>query len=91
MTMSNDFDISYERSGQLTSYKHLSAAQCAIVNLCLRLSLIENMFAGEKPFVILDDPFVCLDKQNMDGAVKLLKLLAQDMQIIYFTCHESRV
>ncbi len=88
--MDKDFKISFERNGQQFSYKHLSFGTLAISNLCLRLALIDNMFKGNVPFIILDDPFIGLDEVHFDNMKKLIKELSCDRQIIYFTCHNSR-
>ena len=48
------------------------------------------MYDEEKPFIILDDPFVNLDTEKMSKAKEMLNRLASDYQVIYFTCHESR-
>ncbi len=90
MYMDKDFKISFEDYGEYHSQKHLSYGQTAMCNLCIRFALIDNIFSGNLPFVILDDPFIGLDEQNFTNMQKLIKDLAQDRQIIYFTCHESR-
>ena len=90
ITMDKDFRISFERGGENRSDKHLSAGQRAICMLCFRLALIDNMYEGEKPFIIMDDPFVALDSEHMKSAAELMKLLSADKQIIYFCCHDSR-
>lgn len=46
--------------------------------------------SGEKPFLILDDPFVNLDDEKLARGRRLLAVLSQDYQVIYFTCHGSR-
>ena len=56
----------------------------------MRLSLIDSLFEKEKPFIILDDPFVNLDENKIKNATNLLKNLSQEYQIVYFICHESR-
>lgn len=61
-----------------------------LFDICLRMALIDAMFTDEKPFVILDDPFVNLDKKKTEKAMTFLKEVARDYQVIYFTCHESR-
>lgn len=61
-----------------------------LVDVCLRMALIDAMYQGEKPFVILDDPFVNLDRSKTERALGFLKKVAKDYQVIYFTCHESR-
>jgi DNA repair exonuclease SbcCD ATPase subunit len=90
VTMSKDFEIRYERGGKERSERHLSAGQRSLCALCFRLALIENMYATEKPFLILDDPFVSLDDEHMQRARLLLNELTKGMQIIYFACHPSR-
>ena len=49
------------------------------------------MYQGERPVLIMDDPFVNLDDRNMVGAVRLMSLLEEKYQIIYFTCSQNRV
>ncbi len=62
----------------------------ALFEICKRFSLIDVLFDKEKPFIILDDPFVNLDKDKISGAINALNTLSKEYQIIYFTCHESR-
>ena len=51
----------------------------------------ENLlFEDEKPFIILDDPFINMDENNIGGALKLLDELQKEYQIIYLICHNSR-
>ena len=90
LKMDEDFSLSFESGGELRSEKHLSAGLKSVCGLCLRFALIDNMFKDEKPFIIMDDPFVNLDGVNMGGTAEILRELSKDMQIIYFTCHESR-
>ena len=52
---------------------------------------MDELFKNDVPFVILDDPFVALDADNMRGVSTLLSKLANNRQLIYFTCHESRL
>ena len=90
VTMTPNFDIRYERNGIERSEKHLSAGQRSICAFCFRMALIDNMYTEEKPFLILDDPFVNLDQKHMDRVKELLKKLSGKLQLIYFTCHASR-
>ena len=90
ITMTKNFEIRFDRHGQERSEKHLSAGQKSICALCFRLALIKNMYAGQKPFLLLDDPFVHLDEKHLEKARALLKELSADFQIVYFTCHQSR-
>ena len=88
--MDKNFMVYFEKSGENKSREYLSAGQSVLCDLCLRLSLIDNMYKDTLPFIILDDPFITLDEKHLAKALELLKLLAKDKQIIYFTCHESR-
>ena len=90
LVMNANFEIMYEHNGINRSSQHLSAGQKSICALCFRLALIDNMFANEKPFLILDDPFVHLDQEHLTKAKKLLREMATTKQIVYFTCHDSR-
>lgn len=88
--MDKDFRVVFERGGESRSEKHLSAGERSLCALCLRLALIDNMYESEKPFIVMDDPFVHLDEMHMERTKALIRGLAQGKQIIYFCCHESR-
>ena len=69
----------------------LSAGSQDLIGLCRRLAMIDTMYRGEKPFLIMDDPFVNLDQDRLQAGLKLVKGLSADRQVIYFTCHHSRI
>ena len=69
---------------------YLSAGVQDLVEICKRFALIDLVFDKEKPFIILDDPFVNLDDKNLEIARQILKSLSQKYQIILLTCHSSR-
>ena len=69
---------------------YLSAGVQDLVEICKRFALIDLVFDKEKPFIILDDPFVNLDDKNLEVARHILKSLSQKHQIILLTCHSSR-
>ena len=83
--------VSLERDGESRKLDHFSAGQTDLVMLCMRLSLVDALFKETKPFVILDDPFVNLDDRRTEEALKLLRELSRDRQIVYLTCNSSRV
>ena len=56
----------------------------------MRLALIDNMYEGEQPFILMDDPFVHLDENHLKKVADLMVDLVKERQIIYFCCHESR-
>lgn len=39
----------------------------------------------------MDDPFVNMDDNIINGAKMLIETLSEDYQILYFTCHRSRM
>ena len=90
ISMDQDFRIVFERGGEGRSDKHLSAGERSLCALCLRLALVDNMYENEKPFILMDDPFVHLDEEHLARTKQLICGLAQDKQIVYFCCHESR-
>ncbi len=68
----------------------LSHGQRDLMGLCLRMAFVEAMYQQERPFLILDDPFVNLDEEKTEKGLELLGKIGREYQILYFTCHESR-
>lgn len=85
-----DFNITKSEEGMQRRVSDLSLGLKEVTDFCLRLALTDAMYEKEKPFIILDDPFANFDAANLGAAVRVLKKLSEDCQIIYFTCHESR-
>jgi len=82
--------VSARRHGAARPAEALSEGYRALVDVCLRLSLIDALFPEEKPFLILDDPFATLDAEKIRQSLRVLYDLAKERQIIYLVCHESR-
>lgn len=87
-----DANISVRRKeqGALRETKWLSAGYQDLLGICMRLALVDAMYQEEKPFLVLDDPFVNLDEEKTAHGMELLKKVAEEYQTIYFTCHQSR-
>ena len=85
-----NLNVQINEQGSNKEIKYFSAGYRDLIYICMRLSLINSLFENEKPFIILDDPFVNLDKDKIQNAMKLIKNISKDYQIIYFICHESR-
>jgi uncharacterized protein YhaN len=49
------------------------------------------MFEGERPFLILDDPFTNLDDDTIERATALIRRVAERYQVLYLTCHSGRM
>lgn len=88
--LSAELELSVEREGVGRISNFFSSGQQSVMDVCLRLSVIDAMFEKEKPFLLLDDPFSALDGKNLDSALSLLSSVSSNLQIIYFTCHNSR-
>lgn len=83
-------NVSIEEAGALRSLSMLSHGYQDLVWFSMRIALVDAMYAGEPPALILDDPFVNLDAEKFERAKRLVRELASRYQILYFTCHESR-
>lgn len=84
-------NVTTDAYGEYKSTELLSEGNKDLIGLCMRMALVDAMYQDEKPFVVLDDPFVNLDDDKVKGGVAFLEELSKNYQVIYFTCHESRV
>ncbi len=85
-----DFNISFEEYGKYRDVDYYSKGYKNLIDLCMRLALIDALFDKEKPFIVLDDPFVNMDDVKIENAKQFLHELSKTYQLIYFSCHESR-
>lgn len=75
-----------ERKDGLRFYSNeLSQATAEQLYLSLRFALAHT-FEGQYPFII-DDSFVHFDVLRTERTVHLMKELAKERQVIFFTCH----
>ena len=86
-----DLGIRFVHQGQTRTNAYLSAGYKDLTSLAARMALVDVLYRKEQPVIILDDPFTNLDKEKVEAGMNLLKKQAQNRQIIYFTCHESRM
>ena len=86
-----DFNFTYEEDGIRREIDYYSKGIQQIVVLCMRFALIDCLYQDNKPFIILDDSFVDFDKNNLEYIKDILNRLKNNYQIIYFTCHDSRM
>lgn len=89
--VTNDFGISLYDGKAAHDVAGYSSGYRDLLDMCLRMALVDTVFQAEAPMLILDDPFSALDEQKLRRAFRLLDTLAMKFQIIYFTCHPSRV
>jgi len=85
-----NINLKVREQGELRDTRWLSAGYQDLIGVCMRLALVDAMYREEKPFLILDDPFVNLDKEKVEFGNQLLLSVAHEYQVIYFTCHDSR-
>ena len=86
-----DLNVTIDESGVQKVVDYYSKGYQNLFEICKRFALTDVLFTGEKPFIILDDPFYNLDDKKLKSALELIKKLAKDYQIIYLVCHDSRV
>ena len=85
-----NINVQVKEQGEMRESKWLSAGYQDLLGICMRLALVDAMYPEEKPFLVLDDPFVNLDEDKVEHGRELLHKIAEEYQILYFTCHNSR-
>ncbi len=85
-----DLNVTTIEKGGDRSTDYYSKGYQNLFEICKRFALTDVLFSGEKPFIILDDPFYNLDDVKLNAALDLIKNLSKEYQILYFVCHESR-
>lgn len=88
--MDTDFSITRQDGGATRTQEAYSRGTRDLYNLAIRLALVDSLYEIERPFILLDDPFTSFDDGKTDAALRLLKELGKERQIIYFTCSKSR-
>jgi len=86
-----NFKFQFITNNGLKGLDMYSRGYQTIISLCMRLALIDCLYPNEKPFVILDDPFVNFDDEKLEICKSLIEDISNQYQIVYFTCHDSRV
>ena len=89
-TIDANLNVTYVEKGQPRVPDTLSEGYKDLVGLCRRVAMADAMYANEKPFIVLDDPFVNLDDKKLSGATRFISDVASGYQIIYFTCQSAR-
>lgn len=85
-----NIDVQIKELGELRETKWLSAGYQDLLGVCMRLALVDAMYPEEKPFLVLDDPFVNQDEEKFKHGQELLQQIAKEYQVLYFTCNSSR-
>lgn len=85
-----ELNIQVTAYGEKKELGYFSLGTRDLMGLCMRFALVDAMFSEERPVMVLDDPFVNLDKEKTERAVAFLKEASENYQILYLVCHESR-
>ena len=88
--MDTSFAVMKNERGSLKPQEAYSRGTRDLYALAARFALIESLYEGERPFVILDDPFAYFDDSKLSGALSAIEALAKEKQIIYLTCSKAR-
>lgn len=88
--MDANVHLSIEEQGDLRDPELLSAGYRDIAGLCMRMALIDAMYQDDAPFLLMDDPFVNYDGENLQGGMDFLEKASEKYQIIYFTCRKFK-
>lgn len=72
-------------TGEVKTEKEWSSGLEDQVKLSLKMAVSLSL-SKEKPPVILDDILLTSDSGRKEGACRALSILAQDIQVLYFTC-----
>ncbi len=89
-SMDIHFKVKVDAAGSKRDLDFYSEGYKDMIGICTRLALIDVLFAGEKPFIVLDDPFASLDENRLKEMLSILQQIGNEYQVIYFVCHSSR-
>lgn len=81
----DELNISIEESGAERSLSYFSEGIKDLAYFSLRMAIIDVMYKKERPFLILDEPFVSYDDEKLAAALALLNEISAERQIIYLT------
>lgn len=91
ITLARDLTAKARRAGDAVGWEmdYLSEGARDQLYLALRLAVCRLALPAEEPCpIVLDDALVTFDRERMASALELLKELAEERQILLFTCHE---
>ena len=88
-TVDSDLNISIVEDGAPRDLGYFSQGLQDLGYFALRMAMLDLIYKTEKPFVVLDEPFVNFDDRHMEMARALIKKIAADKQVIYMTSQEA--
>lgn len=78
-------EVFADERGDWVPVEVLSKGTLDTVYLAARIALVRHLTGDRRPPFLLDDPFVTLDEERATRAFGLLRTLAADFQVVYFT------
>ena len=85
-----DSNLGLKFGDNFSDVDYLSAGLYDLVYICKRFALVDLLYKKEKPALILDDPFSNFDDEKINIAKQILQELAEEYQIVMFTCQKAR-
>ena len=89
--LDKDLNLYIEADGEPRDLGYFSHGLQDLAYFALRMSMLDLIYKTERPFIILDEPFVNYDDRHMEMARALLNKIAKDKQIIYMTSQAAHV
>ena len=89
-SVSSNFTLTINEQGKGRSEESYSRGIRDLYALAMRVALLDAMYPENPPLLILDDPFIAFDDKRCERGVALIKKLAENRQILYFSCSKSR-
>jgi DNA repair exonuclease SbcCD ATPase subunit len=80
-----DIELFAPEKGDWVPVGSLSQGTVDLVYLIARLGLVRLVTGDRRPPLVFDDPFVTLDDARAGNALRLLRSIAADFQVIYLT------
>ena len=80
-----DIQLYAPEKGDWVPVSSLSQGTIDLVYLVARLGLVRLVTGDRRPPLVFDDPFVTLDDARAGNALRLLRSIATDFQVIYLT------
>ena len=80
-----DIELYAPEKGDWVPVGSLSQGTVDLVYLIARLGLVRLVTGDRRPPLVFDDPFVTLDDARAGNALRLLRSIATDFQVIYLT------
>jgi uncharacterized protein YhaN len=83
-----NFAVSLQEGAVTRPVQLFSRGVQELTAFCFRVALSQSIYGENLPLLVVDDAFVNLDDANFGKAMQILNNLAQNSQVIYFSCHE---